>query len=132
MSSHTPHASAAPQGAYLERLFGLTGRTAVVVGGTGVLGGALAEGLAAAGAFTIVAGRGEDRGQACVERIRVAGGEGMFLPVDATDRASVAGRLAATRSAAQARKGAARGGLAAERPRDLQRGAAGSASRAQR
>ncbi|NDC64374.1 MAG: gluconate 5-dehydrogenase, partial [Planctomycetia bacterium] len=27
---------------YLERLFGLEGRTAVVVGGTGVLGGALA------------------------------------------------------------------------------------------
>ena len=37
------HASAAPRGAYLERLFGLTGRTAVVVGGTGVLGGAIAE-----------------------------------------------------------------------------------------
>ena len=30
---------------YLENLFGLAGRTAVVVGGTGVLGGALAEGL---------------------------------------------------------------------------------------
>jgi NAD(P)-dependent dehydrogenase (short-subunit alcohol dehydrogenase family) len=31
---------------YLDNLFGLSGRTAVVVGGTGVLGGALAEGLA--------------------------------------------------------------------------------------
>ena len=85
--------------AYLEGLFGLSGRTAVVVGGTGVLGGALAEGLAAAGAFTVVAGRGEERGQACVERIAAAGGEGMFLPVDATDRESVAGLLAATLAA---------------------------------
>ena len=39
---------------YLENLFGLKGRTAVVVGGTGVLGGALAEGLAQAGAFVVV------------------------------------------------------------------------------
>ena len=93
------NASAPPQGSYLERLFGLSGRTAVVVGGTGVLGGALAEGLAAAGAFTVVAGRGEDRGHACVERIRGAGGEGMFLPVDATDRASVTGLLEASLAA---------------------------------
>ena len=35
---------------YLEKLFGLSGQTAVVIGGTGVLGGALAEGLAQAGA----------------------------------------------------------------------------------
>ena len=31
---------------YLDRLFGLSGQTAIVVGGTGVLGGALADGLA--------------------------------------------------------------------------------------
>ena len=36
--------------AFLDNLFSLKGRTAVVVGGTGVLGGALAEGLAKAGA----------------------------------------------------------------------------------
>ena len=48
--------------AFLDHLFSLEGRTAVVVGGTGVLGGALAEGLAKAGAFVIVAGRGADRG----------------------------------------------------------------------
>ncbi|MDA1040597.1 MAG: gluconate 5-dehydrogenase, partial [Planctomycetota bacterium] len=47
---------------FIENLFGLRGRTAVVVGGTGVLGGALAEGLARAGAFVVVAGRGADRG----------------------------------------------------------------------
>ena len=78
---------------FLERLFGLAGRTAVVVGGTGVLGGALAEGLAAAGAFVFVAGRGEERGRDCVARIADAGGSAGFLPVDATDRGSVAALL---------------------------------------
>jgi len=80
--------------AYLEKLFGLSGRTAVVVGGTGVLGGALAEGLARAGAFVVVAGRGAERGEACVERICSAGGSGSFASVDAVDRASVQELLA--------------------------------------
>ena len=35
---------------YLGELFGLVGRVAVVIGGTGELCGAMAEGLAAAGA----------------------------------------------------------------------------------
>jgi NAD(P)-dependent dehydrogenase (short-subunit alcohol dehydrogenase family) len=74
---------------YLEKLFSLSGRTAVVVGGTGVLGGALAEGLAAAGAFVVVAGRGADRGAARLEAIRAAGGDGAFISVDAIERASV-------------------------------------------
>jgi NAD(P)-dependent dehydrogenase (short-subunit alcohol dehydrogenase family) len=82
--------------AYLENLFGLSGRTAVVVGGTGVLGGALAEGLARAGAFVVVAGRGADRGAARVDAIRAAGGDGAFVSVDAVDRASVEALLAAT------------------------------------
>jgi NAD(P)-dependent dehydrogenase (short-subunit alcohol dehydrogenase family) len=81
---------------YLENLFSLKGRTAVVVGGTGVLGGALADGLGAAGAFVVVAGRGADRGEARVKAIRDAGGDGMFVSVDATDRESVKALLAAT------------------------------------
>jgi NAD(P)-dependent dehydrogenase (short-subunit alcohol dehydrogenase family) len=81
---------------YLENLFSLKGRTAVVVGGTGVLGGALADGLAGAGAFVVVGGRGADRGEARVQAIRDAGGDGMFVSVDATDRESVKALLAAT------------------------------------
>ncbi len=81
---------------YLENLLSLKGRTAVVVGGTGVLGGALADGLAGAGAFVVVAGRGADRGEARVQAIRDAGGDGMFVSVDATDRESVKALLAAT------------------------------------
>ena len=82
--------------AYLESLFSLAGRTAVVVGGTGVLGGALAEGLARAGAFVVVAGRGADRGAARVDSIKAAGGDATFVSVDAVDRASVQALLDAT------------------------------------
>jgi NAD(P)-dependent dehydrogenase (short-subunit alcohol dehydrogenase family) len=81
---------------YLEHLFSLQGRTAVVVGGTGVLGGALAEGLAKAGAFVVVAGRGADRGTARVEAIKDAGGDGIFVSVDAVARESVQALLDAT------------------------------------
>jgi NAD(P)-dependent dehydrogenase (short-subunit alcohol dehydrogenase family) len=81
---------------YLDELFSLAGRTAVVVGGTGVLGGALAEGLARAGAHVVVAGRGADRGLARVEAIKAAGGDGTFVSVDAIERSSVEALLAAT------------------------------------
>lgn len=70
---------------YLRHLFGLDNQIAVVIGGTGVLGGAIAEGLAAAGAHVIVAGRSEERGSACVERIRAAHGAAEFQTVDSCD-----------------------------------------------
>lgn len=81
--------------AFLERMFSLAGKTAVVVGGTGVLGGALADGLAQAGAFVVVAGRGADRGQARVDAIRAAGGDATFVAVDAVERSSVRALLEA-------------------------------------
>jgi len=80
---------------YLRQLFGLHGRTAVVIGGTGVLGGALAEGIAQAGAYTIVAGRSAERGAERVEAIKALGGEGDFLPVDVSQRKSIEELLAA-------------------------------------
>lgn len=84
---------------YVEELFGLGGQVAVVIGGTGVLGGALAEGLAKAGATTVVAGRDPGRGEACVQRITGAGGKASFAPVDVMDRASIAGLLDHVRGA---------------------------------
>ena len=51
------------------KLFDLSGEVAVVVGGTGVLGGALAEGLAEAGAKVAVLGRNEERGQARAKKM---------------------------------------------------------------
>lgn len=74
---------------YLHQLFSLDGLPIVVVGGTGVLGGALCEGLAQAGAAVVVAGRNEQRGRQRVEQIRDAGGEATYLAVDAESRESV-------------------------------------------
>ena len=81
---------------YLHELFGLSGQTAVVVGGTGVLGGALADGLAAAGACGVVAGRNAERGEARVTAIREAGGDGHFIAVNAVERKSIEDLLSAT------------------------------------
>ena len=73
-----------------ENLFDLSGEVAVVIGATGVLGGALAEGLAAAGAMVAVLGRNKERGEACVTRIADAGGKAAFVAAEATDARSLA------------------------------------------
>ena len=74
---------------YLTGLFGLDGHIAVVIGGTGVLGGALAVGLAKAGAHVIVAGRSEERGKQRVDEIVKAGGSASFRSTDISLRSSV-------------------------------------------
>ncbi len=80
---------------YLESLFGLTGQVAVVIGGTGVLGGALAEGLLQAGAKVIIAGREPDRGVRRAEEMSTLG-EVAFQLIDVTSRASIEELLQAT------------------------------------
>lgn len=72
-----------------QSLFDLSGEVAVVLGGTGVLGGAMAEALAAAGAKVVVAGRSAERGQERVQAIQKAGGIAMFVSVDAMSRDSL-------------------------------------------
>ena len=71
------------------KLFDLTGEVAVVIGGTGVLGGALAEGLAEAGAKVAVLGRNQQRGEARVRAIRDKGGQAGFFFSDAVSRKSL-------------------------------------------
>ena len=71
---------------YLQGLFGLDGLTAVVIGGTGVLGGAFCDALGAAGAHVVVAGRSVERGGERVELIIAAGGSAEFQAVDNTSR----------------------------------------------
>ena len=56
-------------------LFNLEKEVAVVLGGTGTLGGAMAEALAGAGARVAVIGRDPGRGQERVRRIESAGGQ---------------------------------------------------------
>src|SRR2546428_6711870 len=70
-------------------LFDLTGEVAVVIGATGVLGGAIAEGLARAGARVAVAGRNAERGAAKAKQIQQAGGEAAFFSTDAMARESL-------------------------------------------
>jgi NAD(P)-dependent dehydrogenase (short-subunit alcohol dehydrogenase family) len=81
---------------YLQKLFGMDGQVAVVIGGTGVLGGALAEGIAQAGATVVVAGRSAERGEERVQAIEALGGKSLFAPVDVGDKASIEALLATT------------------------------------
>src|SRR4051794_5831400 len=78
---------------FLQELFGLDGQVAVVIGGTGVLCGAMARGLAEAGATVVVAGRDADRGAARVREIEAVGGKAAFAPVDVMKRGSIEGLL---------------------------------------
>lgn len=70
-------------------LFNLKDETAVVIGGTGVLGGAMADALAAAGARVAVLGRNQQRGEARVKEIEAAGGAAIFFAADALNRDSL-------------------------------------------
>src|SRR5689334_25085360 len=74
---------------YLASLYSLTGKVAVVIGGTGELCGAMAEGLAAAGAETVLVGRNEEKAKARLERIMAKGGKGYFVPSEASDKAQL-------------------------------------------
>ena len=69
-------------------LFDLSDEVAVVIGATGVLGGAMASGLAGAGARVAVLGRNEARGKARVDAIRKQGGTAAFFRADAVNRAA--------------------------------------------
>lgn len=79
---------------FLHKLFGLNGQVVVVIGGTGVLGGALCDGVAGAGAHVVVAGRSAENGQKRVDAIQAAGGEASFIAVDVTSRSSIEELLA--------------------------------------
>ena len=84
---------------YLVDLFGLGGKTAIVVGGTGTLGGALADALAGAGAHIIITGRNAELGAAAVQRITGNGGSAEYVAADATKRADLEQLVAHLRSA---------------------------------
>lgn len=67
---------------YLENLFGLEGKCAVITGGTGELCGAMAEGLASAGAYVYLVGRNQEKAEARLEEIKSKGGKGEFIACD--------------------------------------------------
>ena len=69
--------------------FSLEGKVAVVTGGTGVLGGAMARGLAAAGAKVAILGRREAKAHEVADAIAAAGNNAMPLPADVLDEDSL-------------------------------------------
>jgi len=81
--------------------FDLTGRVALVTGGTGVLGGAMARGLALAGARVAVMGRRAEKAAEVASAIEAAGGQAMVAPADVLDR----GQLEAARELILSRYG---------------------------
>lgn len=85
--------------AYLEELFGLKGKTAVVTGGGGVLGGKMALALAKAGANIVIWDINEEIGNRTVTLVHDTLGQGaqaVAMAVDcASDDATLAGFKAA-------------------------------------
>lgn len=84
-----PHRALLQYDAQIMDLFDLSGEVAVVIGATGALGGAIAEGLGEAGAKVAVLGRNEERGQARVKAIQNKGGQGAFFSADAVQKESL-------------------------------------------
>ena len=74
---------------YLDDLFRLEGKTALITGGGGVLAGAIGEGLARAGVNVVMSGRRIENTEANAARIREIGGVATATVMDALDRAKV-------------------------------------------
>jgi len=75
-------------------LFSLTGKVAVVIGGTGVLCGTMAEGFAAAGATVAIVGRDAAKAQVRLEQITANGGQAAFFASDTTSKSGLETLLA--------------------------------------
>jgi NAD(P)-dependent dehydrogenase (short-subunit alcohol dehydrogenase family) len=73
----------------MQDIFRLDQDVAVVIGGTGELGGEMAQALGAFGAKVAVLGRSEERGRARVLQITDAGGTARFYSVDAMNKKSL-------------------------------------------
>lgn len=74
---------------YLKELFGLSGKVAVVIGGTGTLCGTMAAGLARAGTEVVLVGRIREKAQRRIKEIESFGGKAWFVPADVTSRQSL-------------------------------------------
>lgn len=73
----------------MQALFNVQGRTALITGGSGVLGSVLASALAKAGAHVVVLSLHAGSGQKVVERICQEGGEAIGIAADVMDKAAL-------------------------------------------
>jgi NAD(P)-dependent dehydrogenase (short-subunit alcohol dehydrogenase family) len=71
---------------YLASMYSLEGQVAIVTGGSGVLGGAMARALAMAGARVGVLGRNRERAERVASELEALGGEALALSADVLDR----------------------------------------------
>ena len=74
---------------YLESVFGLHGRTAMVTGGSSGIGRAMAVALGRAGARVVLVARRPGLMAEVIEELRGCGAEGHAIPADLADRAGV-------------------------------------------
>lgn len=79
---------------YLNELFGLENQVAVVIGGAGVLGGALCEGIIRAGAHVVVADLTDEGCQRRVEELKRFSPRASYCTVNVTARDSIERLLA--------------------------------------
>ena len=79
---------------YLESLFSLVGKTAVVIGGTGELCGSMAETMARAGAEVVLVGRSLEKAEKRLASIESAGGKGYFIAADIVTKPGLEALLA--------------------------------------
>ena len=69
--------------------FDLSGRVAVITGGYGVLGSAIAHGLARAGAHIVILGRRPDKAEAKAQEIKETGAQATTAIADVLDQAAL-------------------------------------------
>lgn len=73
----------------MQNSFDLSGKNALVTGGSKGIGLGLARGLAQAGAHVVIANRSSDEGHAAAERLTSEGLDVQFLQVDISDLTSI-------------------------------------------
>jgi NAD(P)-dependent dehydrogenase (short-subunit alcohol dehydrogenase family) len=70
-------------------LFDIQGQTAIITGGSGILGSAMAQGLAQAGANIVVIGLHEEKTSAVVQAILAQGGKALAIACNVLERADL-------------------------------------------
>ena len=80
----------------MKQLFDLEGKVAIVTGGNGGLGLAMATGLAAAGANIVVAARNPAKTAAALAQIEAEGAQALGISVDVTEESDISGMVTQT------------------------------------